>query len=250
MEEVRDLLVGHARKDRGVGDLIAVQMQNGQDRAVGGGVEELVALPGGGQRPGFGFAVADGDCRDQPGVVEHGPEGVGDAVAQLAAFVDGARRLGSAVAGYAAGEGELLEQLLHARFILRDVGIDLAVGAVHIIVGDKEVAAVTGAGEKDQIQIVALDDTVEVDKNEVLPGNRAPVTHDLLLDHVQCQRFFEQRVLQQVELSCREIVCRAEPGVHSSEQSIGDRTLFFTFGYRFIVHRLYSISYRSIVEPR
>ena len=76
------------------------------------------------------------------------------------------------MAGDAPRERELLEQLLHTRFILGDVGIDLAVGAVHIIVGDIEVAAVSGTREKDQIQIVALDDTVEMDKNKVLSSVR------------------------------------------------------------------------------
>ena len=54
---------------------------------------------------------------------------------------------GATVAGNAAGEGELLEQLLHALLVLADVGIDLAVGAVQIGVGNQEVAAVAGAGE-------------------------------------------------------------------------------------------------------
>ena len=242
VEEVRDLLMGHAGKEGGIGDLVAVEVQDGQHRAVAGGVEELVALPGGGQRAGLGLAITHGDSGDQVGVIEHRAEGVGNAVAQLAALVDGTRRLGRAVAGHAAGEGELLEELLHAGLILGDVGIDLAVGAVHVVVGDVEVAAVAGAGEKDQVQIVALDDAVEMDKDKVLPGHRAPVADDLFLDHIQRQRLFEQRVFQQIELPGREIVGRAEPGVHFREQGFGDRPLFLAQGLGNLFHRLRSFS--------
>ena len=118
MEEIRDLFPGHARKEGGVRNLVAVQVQDGQNRAIRDGVEELVALPGGGQRPGFSLAVADGDRRDQTGIVKHGAESMGNAVTQLTAFIDRARRFRRAMAGYAAREGELLEQLLHTRFIL------------------------------------------------------------------------------------------------------------------------------------
>ena len=80
VEEIRDLLAGHARKEGGVGDLVAVQVQDGQNRAVGGGVEELVALPGGGQRSGFSLAIADSDRRDQVGIVEYSAKGMGNSV--------------------------------------------------------------------------------------------------------------------------------------------------------------------------
>ena len=44
-EEALHLLAAHAGEDGGIGDLEAVEVQNGQHRAVGNGVDELVAVP-------------------------------------------------------------------------------------------------------------------------------------------------------------------------------------------------------------
>ena len=44
-EEALHLLVAHAGEDGGIGNLEAVEVQNGQHRAVGNGVDELVAVP-------------------------------------------------------------------------------------------------------------------------------------------------------------------------------------------------------------
>ena len=48
-------------------------------------------MPGGGQRAGLGFAVADDAGDDQVGIVERRAEGVAEAVAQLATLVNRAR---------------------------------------------------------------------------------------------------------------------------------------------------------------
>src|SRR5205814_2180991 len=44
------LVMVDAGEHRGVGDLVAVEVQDGQHAAVAGRVEELVAVPAGGQR--------------------------------------------------------------------------------------------------------------------------------------------------------------------------------------------------------
>ena len=98
-----------------VGDLVAVEVQDRQDRAVVDRVEELVGVPGRGQRPGLRLAVADHAGDQQIRVVEGGAVGVGEGVAELAALVDRARCLRRDMAGHAAGEGELPEQPGHAR---------------------------------------------------------------------------------------------------------------------------------------
>ena len=146
--------MGDAGEDGGVGDLKAVQVENREHRAVACGVEELVGVPGGGQRAGFRLAVAHHAGGNQVGIVKHRAEGVGQGIAQLAALVDGARGLRGHMAGNAAGEGELLEQPLHTLHVLADVGVDLAVGAVQIVLSHHGIAAVTGAGEVDHVQIV------------------------------------------------------------------------------------------------
>ena len=132
---------GHPPKDGRVADLIAVQMQDRQHRAVTDRVQEFVALPGGGQRAGFGLAVANRDGGDQVRVVEHGAKGVGDRIAQLAALIDRTRGFGRDMARDAAGEAELLEQLAHTFLITADVRVHLRIGAVQISVCNKEVAA-------------------------------------------------------------------------------------------------------------
>ena len=80
-----------AREEAGVGDLVAVQVQDRQHRAVARRVEELVRVPAGGERAGLGLAVADDAGDDQVGVVERGAVGVRQRVAELAALVDRAR---------------------------------------------------------------------------------------------------------------------------------------------------------------
>ena len=148
------LLVADAGQHGGVGDLVAVEVQDRQHAAVADRVEELVAMPAGGQRPGFGFAVADHAGDDQVGVVERRPVGMRQGIAQLAALVNRARRLGGDVAGNAAGKRELREQPLQAGFVLADVGVDLAVGALQVGVGNQRRPAVPGAGDVDHVQVV------------------------------------------------------------------------------------------------
>ena len=111
-EQALQLLVGDARQQRRVVDLVAVEMQDRQHRAVADRVQELVGVPA------TWPAARSRLRRRRPptatirsGIVERGAEGVRDAVAELAALVDRARRLRRAVAADAAGEGELLEEL-------------------------------------------------------------------------------------------------------------------------------------------
>ena len=92
---------------------------------------------------------------EQVGVVERRAVGVDERVAELAALVDRARRLGRDVARDAAGEGELPEQPPQALLVGRHVGIDLGVGALEVGVGHEAGAAVAGAGDEDRVEVVA-----------------------------------------------------------------------------------------------
>ncbi len=106
---------------------------------------------------------------------------MGDGIAQLAALIDGSRRLRRTVAGHAAREGKLLEHFLHAFLVLADVWINLAVSAFHISIGNHEVSAMAGAGKINHVKIIALNHTVAVDIDKVLPWHCPPVAHDFLL---------------------------------------------------------------------
>lgn len=101
------------------------------------------------------------------------------------------------MAGNAAGEGELLEQTLYAVLVLRDVGVDLAVRAFQIHIGDQTRAAVTGAGDVDDVEVVFLDQSVEVHVDEVEPKCRSSVAEQARLDVGQFERLFEQRIISQ-----------------------------------------------------
>ena len=84
-------------------------MQDRQHRAVGGGIQEFVGVPGGCERPGFGFAIADDAGDDQVGIIEHGAEGMAEGVAELAAFVDRAGHSGETWLGIPPGNENCLK---------------------------------------------------------------------------------------------------------------------------------------------
>ena len=126
---------------------------------------------------------------------------MGDAISEFTALIDGTGSLRRTMAGHAAREAELFEHFCHAGFIFRDVRIEFAVGTIQIIIGDIEVSAVTRTGKKDQIQIITLDRSVQMDKNKILSRNGSPVSDDLLFDHIPGKRLPEKRVLEQVQLA-------------------------------------------------
>ncbi|MNQ93584.1 hypothetical protein D3C85_1090600 [compost metagenome] len=64
------------RQNGRIGDLVSVQMQDGQHRSVAGGIQEFVRLPGRRKRPGFRLAVADHGGDNQVRVVECRAKGV------------------------------------------------------------------------------------------------------------------------------------------------------------------------------
>ena len=104
LQQLLQLFARDARKERRVGDLVAIQMQDRQHRAVGRRIEKLVGMPRGGQRSGLRFAVADDARDDEIGVVEHRAERVAQRIAELATLVNRSGALGRHMARNAAGE--------------------------------------------------------------------------------------------------------------------------------------------------
>jgi len=80
-EEAFEFFVRDAREDGGVGDLVAVEMKDGENGAVVNGVEKFVGVPGGGERASLGFTIADNYGDDEVGVIEGRAEAVREAVA-------------------------------------------------------------------------------------------------------------------------------------------------------------------------
>jgi hypothetical protein len=96
--------VRDAREDCRVVDLVAVELKDRQDCAVAHGAQELVGVPGGGERAGLRLAIAHHDRDQEVWVVKGGAEGVGKRVSELAALVNRARGFWGTVAANAAGE--------------------------------------------------------------------------------------------------------------------------------------------------
>ena len=174
--------MGDAGEDGGIGNLVAVEVQNRKHRAIGDGVEKFVGVPGGGQRARLRLAVAHHTGGNQVRVIEHGAKGMGQRIAQLTALVDRARGIRGHMGLDAAGEGELLEQTLQALLVLTDIGVDLTIGAVEVIHRDHTVAAVAGAREIDHIQVILVDNPVEMGVHKGLTGDCAPVADDFSFD--------------------------------------------------------------------
>ena len=216
-QQVVELLARDAGQHRRVGDLIAVEMQDGQDGAVGRRVEEFVRVPARRQGACLGFAVADDAADEEVRVVEGRAEGVRQGVAQLSALVDRARGLRRDVARDAAGERELPEQPLQPVFVLGDGVIDLAVGPLEVGVGDEPGTAVAGTGDEDRVEVELFDDPVHVEIDEVEAGRRAPVAEEARLDVLELERFLEEGVRKEVDLADREVVRGLPPGIHSFE---------------------------------
>ena len=207
-QQLFQLLAADAGKHGGVGDLVAVEVQDGQDRSIPSGIQELVRVPRGCQGSGFRLAVADHTARDQVGVIEDGPIGVGQRVAQLATFVDGAWSLGSDVAGDATGKGELPEKPPQTLLASGDRRVELAISAFQIRVRHQTRSAVARPGDVDHIEVSLLDSPVEMDVDEVEAGGGAPMAEQPGLDMLQFERLSKQGIREQVDLSHRQVVGR------------------------------------------
>ena len=166
--------VRNAREDRGIRDLVAVEVQHRQDSPIANGIQEFIRMPGGGERTGFRLAVADSDGNDEIGIVESGSVRMRDGIAQLAALVNRTGRFRRAVRADPAGKRKLLEELEQARFVAALVGINLGIVAFEIAVGQRGRRAVTGAGDVHDIQVIFLDEAVQVNPNQRLSRDPTP----------------------------------------------------------------------------
>ena len=98
-------------EDARVGDLVAVQMQNRQDRTIANGIQELVDMPTGGQGSGFRFTIAHAGDGDQLRVVKNRSARMGEDIAELSALMDRTRHLSCAVTADMSWKRKHLEKL-------------------------------------------------------------------------------------------------------------------------------------------
>ena len=223
LEEFLQFVLGDAGEETRVSDLVAVQVKDGQHTAIAGGVEELVAVPARGEWSGLGFAVADDAGDDQVRVVEGGSVSVAQGVAQFAAFVDATGSLGGDVAGDAARKAKLLEELFHPRRVLADIRVHLAIGAFEVRMGDQGRTTVAGADDVDHVLVIFLDDPVEMNAEHVQAGRRTPMAEQPWLDVFALERFVQERVVEEVDLTDRQVIGGSPVGVHLPQFVGGER---------------------------
>src|SRR5262249_46299094 len=150
---------------------------------------------------------------NEVGVVKDSAVGVQERVSELSSLVDRTRRLGRGVAGYAARERELSEQATQALLVAADMRIQLGVGALEVRVRDHARAAVTGPRHEDDVQLALADHSVAVRVHEVQARGRTPVPKQSRLDVLDPQRLPQQRVVQEIDLTHRQVVRRAPVSV-------------------------------------
>ena len=138
----------------------------------------------------FGLAVADDASHDEAWIVERGAEGVAQRITEFAALVNGAGRGRRDMARNPARKRKLFEQPLHSGFVLADVGIDFAVAALEIGVGDQSRPAMAWTGDVDHVEIIEADRPIEMDVDEILPGvvPQCPTTSGLTCVSVRGSR--------------------------------------------------------------
>lgn len=221
LEQREQFGVGNAGQQGRIGDLVAVQVQDGQHRAIARRVQEADRLPRRGQRPGFSLAVADHGGHDQRGIVERGAEGMREAVTEFAALVDRARHMRRAVRPDAARGRKPLEQARHAGFVPRAFGVAFRIMAVQIGVRQHRGGAVAGTAYIHQVQVVLADQAIQVGECEGLAGAGAPVPQDSPLDVRRRQRLAQQGVGAQVQHPGAQVIAGLPVGVQALHLGMG-----------------------------
>src|SRR5690348_12939662 len=109
-EELLHILIAVSAHHGGSGDLVAVQVEDGQHGAVAGRVEELDAFPRAFEWSRLRLAVSDNGDGEEVRIIEGSAEGMSEDVAEFSALVDGAGGRNAGVTRDAARCRELSEE--------------------------------------------------------------------------------------------------------------------------------------------
>src|ERR1700733_9163406 len=101
----------------------------------------------------------------------------------------------------------------------------LGVTAFKIRIGIERGAAMSRAGDVNEVRIMRLDEAVEMNVDEILPRRRTPVPEQPWLDLLCFERLSQQGVFEQVNLADTEIVGCAPITVHLVEHLWRERTV-------------------------
>src|SRR5262245_29596663 len=127
------------------------------------------------ERSGLCFAVTHHASDNEIGAVERHAVSMRETVAELAAFMDGARRFGSDVAPDVARERELFEKLLQTFRVFALVRINLGVGTFEISRPQNPGRAVARPGDENHVEVMLDDHAIEMHPSEGQRWARAPV---------------------------------------------------------------------------
>ncbi len=203
----------HASQQGRTGELVAIQVQDGEHRTGGTGVQVLVGMPGCRQRASFGLPVTYDTGHNQIQIVERCPVGVRKAVTQLATFVDHARGSRKQVAGHPVGPGKLAFETPQAGYVEGEIRIVFAQGSFQIQVGKNSRRAVPRPDDEQDRGICILYQTVQVGVDQVQPGLSPPMAEQAGLDVLGRERLLQEGIFLQIELGCTQIVSCTPIGV-------------------------------------
>src|SRR5690606_11564342 len=95
------------------------------------------------------------------------------------------------VTGNPARKGELFEQPLHPRFILRDERIDFAISSFEVSIRHQSRPPMSRPSDVDRIQIVFPNDTIHMDIDKVQSWCGPPVPQQSWFDVFESQGLLE-----------------------------------------------------------
>ena len=211
LEEGDELALGNTGENGRIGDLVAVEMQHRQHRAVGRRVQELVRVPACGQRPGFGLAVAHDTGNQELRIVEGRPKGVHKRVAELAALMDRSRHLGRNVARDASWEGDCRKSCSRPASSQPTCRVQLAVGALRVGVRHQSWPTVARHRYVDRALVAAPDLPVRVRAS----GGRGPAPFRSgragAADVLRTRRLAQECVVEQIRSTRQPFVISHTP---------------------------------------
>jgi len=216
-EEARDPFVARAPEDGRPGDLVAVEVEHGENGAVARRIQVADALPRPFEGPRLGLAVTDDRDRDEVRVVHDRAERMREDVAELAPFVNRAWGGRAHMARHAAWGRELAKELAHPGETERHARVDLRVRPFEVDVREHRRPAMAWPCEEDDVRAVPANDAVQVRVDEVQPGRRPPVAEQTRLDVVAREWLVQERVVAEVDLADREVVGGAPVRIDEAE---------------------------------
>ena len=78
-----------------------------------------------------------------------------------------------------------------------------------------------GSGDEDDVGVAVADDAVQMRVDQVQPGRGAPMPQQPRLDVLGRQRLAQQRIVQQIDLTDRQVVGRPPVGVDAGTFVVG-----------------------------